>query len=98
MLTCQLMGGLGNQLFQIFTTIAYALRSDNSFVFPNVAWLDVKRHTYWNTLFIKLSPFLRSSINFPIIIREKEFKYNDLDINRMRGENVCISGYFQSYL
>jgi hypothetical protein len=98
MLTCQLMGGLGNQLFQIFTTISYALRSDNSFVFPDVLWLDVKRHTYWNTLFTSLSPpFLRSSINLPITIRETEFKYNDLDINTMRCKNVCISGYFQSY-
>ena len=97
MLTCQLMGGLGNQLFQIFTTISYAIRSDNSFVFTNAVWLDVKRHTYWNSLFTSLTPFIRGSLVFPNTIREKEFKYFDLDINRMKGENVCISGYFQSY-
>ena len=97
MLSCQLMGGLGNQLFQIFTTISYAIRSDNSFVFPNVLWLDVKRHTYWRTLLTNLSPFLRSSIDFPITIREREFKYNDIGPYINKNTNSCISGYFQSY-
>ena len=33
MITCNLMGGLGNQLFQIFATIAYAIDNKSSFVF-----------------------------------------------------------------
>ena len=33
MITCNLMGGLGNQLFQIFTTISYAIKSKNKFYF-----------------------------------------------------------------
>ena len=31
MITCNLQGGLGNQLFQIFTTISYALKHQQSF-------------------------------------------------------------------
>ena len=33
MITCNLMGGLGNQLFQIFTTISYAIESKRKCVF-----------------------------------------------------------------
>ena len=33
MITCNLVGGLGNQLFQIFTTISYAIRIKEKFVF-----------------------------------------------------------------
>ena len=31
MISCKLAGGLGNQLFQIFTTIAYALKYSKAF-------------------------------------------------------------------
>ena len=33
MITCNLQGGLGNQLFQIYTTISYAMETQNSFFF-----------------------------------------------------------------
>ena len=32
MITCNLMGGLGNQLFQIFATISYGIKSKNQFI------------------------------------------------------------------
>jgi hypothetical protein len=35
MITCNLIGGLGNQLFQIFTTLAYAIRTKQKFAFLN---------------------------------------------------------------
>ena len=28
--TCSLMGGLGNQLFQLFTTIAYSIENNST--------------------------------------------------------------------
>ena len=34
-ITCNLMGGLGNQLFQIFTTFAFALETNRKLYFPN---------------------------------------------------------------
>ena len=33
MITAHLMGGLGNQLFQIFATIAYSLNNRKRFIF-----------------------------------------------------------------
>ena len=102
MITCNLMGGLGNQLFQIFTTIAYAIKSKNKFVFLNVDKLGIHpstiRPTYWNTFLSNLKPFLIQEFPQPVhIIREKEFSYNELPIYEMINKNVLIYGYFQSY-
>jgi hypothetical protein len=92
-----LMGGLGNQLFQIFSAISYAMRSNNAFTFLNVSQLDSKRHTYWNTICSSLKPFLQDTIHFSTTIRENKFRYKDLNVDAMCGQQVCISGYFQSY-
>lgn len=102
MITCNLMGGLGNQLFQIFTTIAYAIKSKNKFEFLNVDKLGegctTIRPTYWNTFLSNLKPFLIDELQQPIhVIREKEFSYNELPVDQMINGNTMIYGYFQSY-
>jgi len=103
------MGGLGNQLFQIFTTIAFASDNTLPFYFSSKYNLTVgtKRHTYWNTFLKGLKDFTRSppikkdnlaaltttmqeafaqkgintkNINDSsiLVLREKEFTYNQL--------------------
>ena len=42
MLSIKLMGGLGNQLFQIYTTIAYASQTNKKFFFLNIEELKSK--------------------------------------------------------
>ena len=60
MITCNLMGGLGNQIFQIFATISYAIKSRNQFKFLNLHQLGsgstTVRYTFWNTFFSKFGP------------------------------------------
>jgi hypothetical protein len=102
MITCNLMGGLGNQIFQIFTTIAYAIKSKNKFVFLNLDRLGggstTIRPTYWNTFFSNLKLFLIETLPQSIhIITENGFTYNELYINEMVNKDVLIYGYFQSY-
>jgi len=102
MITCNLMGGLGNQIFQIFSTISYAIKSRNQFKFINVSTLGggstTIRNTFWNSFFSKLKPFLVDNIPQPIhVIREKDFTFNELPIYEMIGRNCLIFGYFQSY-
>lgn len=102
MITCNLMGGLGNQIFQIFTTIAYAIKFKKKFEFLDVETLGggstTIRPTYWNTFFSNLKPFLIDVLPQPIhVIREKEFPYNELSICEMTDKDVLIYGYFQSY-
>jgi hypothetical protein len=67
MLTCYIQGGLGNQLFQIFTTINYALKYKKVFAFTNQTQLDRQRSTYWQTLLEPLAKFT------------KEINYNELN-------------------
>ena len=97
MITCCLMGGLGNQLFQIFATISHAMDNCDKFVFSNCTTLltGTTRHTYWTTFLCSLQPFLVEKFNHTRIDHESSFAYNKLlPINK---ENVIIYGYFQSY-
>ena len=62
LISVQLMGGLGNQLFQIFATLAHAMHYGKRFVFENLQELGngppIKRPTYWDTVFKGLKPYL----------------------------------------
>ena len=79
MITCNLMGGLGNQLFQIFATIAYGYKSNNQFRFLGVETLGsgstTVRHTYWNTLLSKMQPFLINDVPQVRVFKEDGFPY-----------------------
>ena len=99
--TCKLMGGLGNQLFQIFTTLSYSLTYKINFCFPNYQGslgIDNKseRPAYWNNILSNLKQNIKQIKN-GIIIREPEpgHKYCNLQkpiVNR----NMILHGYFQS--
>lgn len=106
MLTCNLMGGLGNQLFQIFTVISYAIKYKLMFKFINTETLGgngcTKRNTYWNNLLFKLSGFLIDKYPpFEIVYNETGFPYNEIPSGYLRDNNknlnILLSGYFQSY-
>jgi len=102
MITCNLMGGLGNQLFQIFATISYAIKSLNRFQFLNLKQLGggstTVRYTFWDTLLANMKPFLIQFLpEGTIVVKEKEYSYNELPVIEMINKNVIIYGYFQSY-
>ena len=98
MITCNLMGGLGNQLFQIFTTISLSLNSSNQFFFLNTKLLENgKRHTYWDTIFFKLMPFLNPYYCKMALIKEPSFSYKPIPSYTLMGRDICLHGYFQSY-
>jgi len=104
MITCKLQGGLGNQLFQIFATISYALKNGKSFFFLNDHQLGTGengstiRFTYWDSFLSSFKPFLKSVHQLPqqiVPIRERCFHYQDIpDINY--GDIIMLFGYFQS--
>jgi hypothetical protein len=101
MITCNLMGGLGNQLFQIFTTISYAIKTKNRFNFMALEKLGggstIIRYTFWNTFFLNLKPFLLTEMPPVFVIKERDFTYNELPVTEMINKNILIYGYFQSY-
>jgi hypothetical protein len=103
MITCVLMGGLGNQLFQIFATISCALKHNLQFGFDFLFRSGngcTKRHPYWGSFLRQLQPFLYNTNNKNkmdlrslTLIKENGFTYNELTIH----DQTCIYGYFQSY-
>ena len=104
MLSCVIMGGLGNQLFQIYTTMALSMEMKTNFIFPkNKMEIDKRSDTYWDNFLKELNKSTTfidiKKIQYPIY-KEKEFKYNKIQILpelfRKNG-NVMLYGYFQSY-
>jgi len=99
------MGGLGNQLFQIFTVISYAIKYKHMFKFTNAEELGgegcTKRKTYWKTFLFKLSGFLIDQYpSFDIVYREPDFTFKELPYEHLQynnSVNIMLSGYFQSY-
>jgi len=107
MITIQLMGGLGNQLFQIATTLAFAIRNRITPVFPysETLAIGVERPTYWTTLLSKLTKFTvretpyfdNESLGKLPKYHERSFTYSALPSVALL-ENHMLVGYFQSYL
>jgi hypothetical protein len=102
MITCKLCGGLGNQLFQIFTTISYAFKYSKPFFFLNNYQLgdgsngSTIRYTYWDTFLISLKPFLKNKNQIPklTIISEKDFVFQEIQ-KREGNYGILLVGYFQ---
>jgi hypothetical protein len=102
MITCNLMGGLGNQIFQIFATISYGMRSFNQFKFLSLRELGggstTTRYTFWDSFFSNLKPFLVSELPLNIeVIREKGFPYDNIPTSKLVKKDIMLYGYFQSY-
>ena len=104
-ITCYLMGGLGNQLFQLFAVIAYAFRNNRKFLFTYDEFLG-QRQTYWDSFLKPLSFFTtrnphhnktnQTLTQYANLFREPGFKYSP--IPSFFQETVLLYGYYQSYL
>ena len=105
MITVYLQGGLGNQLFQIFACISYALENNCEFKLPiyNQNKKNAKgpaghsRPTYWDSLFVNLKDNLIDNIKLyqsVLQLRERDFKYTKIPKITC---DFMLFGYFQSY-
>lgn len=92
-----IMGGLGNQLFQIFTGINYAIEKGKSIQFPykEVISENPYRIAYWST-FLKHIQHLTTTFD---IYRYKRYFVNEFEFKDIPtfSQNICLQGYFQSY-
>jgi hypothetical protein len=95
------MGGLGNQLFQIFATISYALKTNNEYKFLNIKTLggggSTLRYTFWDTFLKELIPYLTNEFPELALVKQDSFEFKELPLSLIKNRNVCIHGYFQSY-
>lgn len=97
--TIEIMGGLGNQLFQLFTLISYSLKSKKPFYIEDKPITYGKRKKYYfDTLLLqKLKEFIKPSIQSSIIYHEPFFHYAPISILIDQSRHVKLHGYFQSY-
>jgi hypothetical protein len=107
MITIQLMGGLGNQLFQIFAVIAYAIEHNHQFVFPysDTLFVGKLRQTYWNNFLTNLTIFTTKNVICKVsndhlkslpTIKEPGFHYTKIPAVP-DNNSISLHGYYQSY-
>jgi hypothetical protein len=97
------MGGLGNQLFQIFAIIAYSIQHNEPFIFPYTETIfgDPVRPSYWNSMLVYLKKYTNYDglipteklESFPIVNGEHGYH----PIPTIYSVNYSFCGYFQSY-
>ena len=105
MIAGYIRGGIGNQLFQIFATIACAYDNSCNFVFPDKNSPKEKRITYWDTFLKELN--INGNLcdiysnNFTCsILNETGYSYNKIILpEELLKNKICILlyGYYQSY-
>jgi hypothetical protein len=103
MISIRVQGGLGNQLFMIFATIAYGMKHNVKTVFEYYYEIAA-RHTYWETLMDGFKMFTTANpangltnedISRFSVYMEPGFLYNPLP--DFGANNIYIIGYLQSF-
>ncbi len=98
MISVDIMGGLGNQLFQIMTAFAYSKKYRNHLIIKRESHSPscTYRNVYWNNFLEGLQKYLiNRNIDLPVY-NEKSFEYNKLP-KISESDDIKLSGYFQSY-
>ena len=105
MITVLINGGLGNQLFQVFATLAAAIRNgDTCYFLYTTRDATGKRATYWNTLLHNLRSMTVISTQANVerfmqlpVHQELGFHYNHIPSKTaMNATPLKLVGYFQS--
>jgi len=89
-----LMGGLGNQLFQIYALLSTVLSQNKPFVFP-IRLAGRRQRIYTDTIFRNLRPFFKDRSVHPVIgYHEPHYHYSPIPVI---DPGTSLHGYFQSY-
>lgn len=86
-IACNLTGGLGNQLFQIFAAYAYSIRNNYDLIIP------IKNKAYWYNILRHLKVYTTKKTLQYSIYEEPCFKFANLPTFK---DNTILQGYFQS--
>jgi hypothetical protein len=101
MITVNLQGGLGNQLFQIFATIATALANNQDFffIYSEVLVSGRPRPTYWKTLLQSLKKYTMTMPPYGVKIhthKEAGFQFIEIPPFNDKTAVLMLNGYYQS--
>jgi len=96
-ITCYLQGGLGNQLFILFTMLNYHLKYNFKIMLPYNNRIS-DRKFYWENFLSALKeytlPISSDEITFSKFREKEMFEYNPIPIIK---KSFCIFGYFQNF-
>ena len=106
MITCDLKGDLGNQIFQIAAALGYCVEHSIPFIFPYSS-MSGDLPSYWESFFDNLKQYTTCTQNFPdtepievLKVLHTLPKYEELAFTYTeipRQENMMMLGNFQSY-
>ena len=91
-----LQAGLGNQLFQIFTAMAYMLEHGDKLVIPEYKWDHQRRPPYWDSIFKRLKDSLDKGVKPGALRRYAEEGFHFTALKKQTSPFILF-GYFQSY-
>ena len=109
MISSYLMGGLGNQLFQICASIALSMKFGTPFKFTYSTELTIGtiRPTYWDTFLSELKRYTAFGADIrktnaiilnSFVVKETSFEYSPIMLEPdCKTENYILYGYYQSY-
>lgn len=103
MISIFLQGGLGCQLFQLFTYLSFCIQTKDRIIIPKNKLDKLSKHgserpTYWDTFFKRLQPFLEEDSDKLFRLqsyKEPFFHYHQLV--KFENKDYIFCGYFQSY-
>lgn len=104
MISINIIGGLGNQLFMIFATMAYGIQNNVKVIFPrNNCYYDLNRPIYWDTFLPELKIFTTENPENQVSEEQREafVKYGEQGFGYhpfpdFGEQDTCLFGYFQS--
>jgi hypothetical protein len=101
--SCNIKGGLGNQLFQIFATMAYGIRTGRRFRFHFMDRIG-NRAGYWHSFLKGLESYGINQNDFIYLFhysgntkihQEPSYAYSEIP-DYSEYDNVLLDGYYQS--
>lgn len=104
MMSINLKGGLGNQLFQIFSVMGISNKNGYECIIDK-NYKD-NRKTYWNNILNKIpncedvkNKMEKHNIisDVHLINEQRATQYMDITLNKTEMPNVILNGYFQSF-
>ena len=90
-----IMGGLGNQLFQIATAYAYARKMGGTLQIPHIL-NNGNRPVYWDTLLQRVKPYLVQSLPQTLESWQQQQCTMYYDIGPLPLQGKYLMGYLQS--
>lgn len=99
MLTIDLRGGLGNQLFQICCLLSSSIDNKHKFVIEKkkILYGPIRNYNvYWDNIFKFIGNFEKDRTTIFKVYKEPKFHFNKIP-TIPENYNVMLYGYFQSY-